>query len=140
MIKIIYAVLHHQVLSKNQFFYSVIFNQARFVVDGNNTDLQEAWHIPVSYATLSEFRSSGTSTQPRVWLTKAEKQKTVEKVLPPGAPGSNEWLLVNLEHTGELLNIPKKKNTSHTAAVLFTVNNQIIKYCPLPPKKKPDQG
>ncbi|XP_049945939.1 aminopeptidase N-like isoform X1 [Schistocerca serialis cubense] len=83
---------------------SVTINQTRFTTDGRpvtNSSLQ-AWYIPVSFATQDDVRSGNVSTKPRIWLGVEEGKRSTNilGVLPPGAPGTAKWLLLNLQQTG----------------------------------------
>ncbi|XP_067015218.2 aminopeptidase N [Anabrus simplex] len=74
---------------------SMMLSQQRFTLS-NTTDkaAAERWYIPVSYTNQEEMRVY--ETRPRVWLD-VKSDRRVEGVTKPG---SDNWVLVNLQQTG----------------------------------------
>lgn len=72
--------------------------QERFVLINETSSSQQAplWWIPVSYTTASEqdFRS----TRPKFWL------EGVQSVVKDFPVKNEDWLIVNIQETGECYN------------------------------------
>lgn len=95
-------------VTRNYETKEVVFNQKRFVYVTSNKrkkgNLPEKnnenplWWVPLSYTTSKALNFN--ATQPVNWIRKTEKLAIKNIDIEP-----DEWLLVNIQQTGKLLEI-----------------------------------